>query len=147
MTSIDENFFKSPMVLKTFLEYYKHRAFNRTNSHGYMTSRTKFTSFFRKISSTTLGPKITTFTYLDFVTFFPNGPKSKNHYYNLVELIKMMLLHTRITFISHLDRNLELTKKFSTFFSYQFFLMSSFKGSVQKHSFMFCFQKIIFSKN
>ena len=46
---------------KNFQEYYKHRAFDRTNSHGHMSSRTKVTSFFRKISSATLGPKITTF--------------------------------------------------------------------------------------
>ena len=55
--------FKSPIFLKNFLLYYKHRAFDHTNSHGHMTSRTIVTSFFRQISSATLGPKITMFTW------------------------------------------------------------------------------------
>ena len=44
-------------------------AFDRTNSHGHMASRTKAPSLFLKISSTTLGPKITTFINGNNVAF------------------------------------------------------------------------------
>ena len=57
----DKKNFKSHGSEKNFLRYCKNRAFNRTNSQGHTTSRKVATSLFRKKSSATWGPKITTF--------------------------------------------------------------------------------------
>ena len=57
----DKKCFSGRTVPKIFLKYYKHRPFNRTNSQDHTTSRKFATSFFRKKSSATWGPKITAF--------------------------------------------------------------------------------------